>query len=92
MEPKFEVKLYGFNIMTSYLDEDKYPPVRPSDHNPPESTWVAGSMNWDLYSLSMIIFEWYMRKTKVIKTRDVETPLLQVKMKKKEIKNYPTVV
>ncbi len=53
--------------MTSYLDQDAFPRVSPSDYIPPHVVWVAGSKNWDVYALSMIIFEWHMRNVGAVK-------------------------
>jgi serine/threonine protein kinase len=92
VQPKLKVKLCGFDRSTSYWDNDTFPNVKPSDYNPPDINWVSGSKNWDLYSLSMIIFEWHLRRMGVIKNNGKEVPLLKVKMKKKEMKSYPTVV
>jgi serine/threonine protein kinase len=65
-EPKLRVWLYGFNLSSSYLDQDIFPPVKATDYNPPGVGWPSGSKKWDLYSLSMIIYEWHLRKIKAI--------------------------
>jgi len=36
--------------------------------------------------------EWHLRRTGVIKKNGKEEPLLKVKVKRKEVKAYPTVV
>lgn len=66
-QPKLQVKLCSFVRSTSYLDNDTFPNVKSSDYNPQECNWVAGSHNWDLFSLSMIILEWHLRRAGVIK-------------------------
>jgi hypothetical protein len=67
LKPWCEVKLSGFNYMSSYLDHGKFPPVKRTDYNPPDADWAAGSKEWDIFSLSMIILEWHLRKVEVIK-------------------------
>jgi hypothetical protein len=43
IKPKLEVKLYGFQLTASYLDEDSFPKVMKTDYNPPDAEWPCGS-------------------------------------------------
>ena len=84
-EPHLQLKLSGFDRSASYLDNDTFPKVEPSDYAPADVDWPNCSRSWDHYSLCMIIFEWHMRKLKVIPPKGLNKPLRELTWEKSEI-------
>lgn len=60
-EPKLKLRIVDFSKATSIYDMDQFS-YKPSDYLPSEVHWMGGSKGWDIYALSMIIYEWYLRK------------------------------
>ena len=91
-EPRLHVMIYGFHHSTSYLDEDKLPPNKATEYNPPQTDWSCGSKQWDVYSLCVIIYEWHLRRLQLITENGPRQPISKIIFKKEQFKSFPAVV
>jgi serine/threonine protein kinase len=66
-KPKVDLKINGFHRSSSHHSKDRYVHTKNAYYLPRDVAWEGGDKRWDIYALSLIIYEWYLRRTNKLK-------------------------